>query len=91
MFCKYLSKEDLKTSTATPLRLRTSGGSELNSLGPLCGREAKRIFLIRSGAEDDRGGGTHERPLRWFSSVTIGVDSKFGTCPSMIFQIYITW
>ena len=57
MFCKYLSKEDLKTSTATPLRLRTSGGSELNSLGPLCGREAKRIFLIRSGAEDDRGVG----------------------------------
>ena len=90
MSLKCLSRAALNASTVTHLRLRTSGGRELNSLGPLWGSDANRMFLMRSGAVDRRGGCKHERPLRLLSSATMGVESKLGTRPSSIFQVYST-
>ena len=65
-------------------------GRELNSLGPLWGRVANLMDLIRSGAEAENGGGTQVLPLLPLTEATMGVESKLGTSFSRILQVYST-
>ena len=52
-------------------------------------REANLIDCILAGAVCDMRGRLHIRPRLSLSVVVIGVQSKFGTCSSMMRQVYI--
>ena len=88
---RYLSRAALKTSREQSLMFLISAGRELKSLGPLWGKVAKRIDLIRSDAVEVIGGGIQDLPRLSFSVTIMGVDSKLGTSFSRILQMYITW
>ena len=87
---RYLSRANLNSSRVQSVRLLMDAGRELNSLGPLWGRVANLMDLIRSGAEAAIGGGTQVLPLLPLTEATMGVESKLGTSFSRILQVYNT-
>ena len=82
-----MSKANLNSSRVQSVRFLRDAGRELNSLGPLWGREANLMDLTRSGAEAEIGGGIHDRPLLPLTNATMGVESKLGTSFSRILQV----
>ena len=73
------------------LRPLMARGMQLNSRGPLWERDANRIDLVLCDDVEAMEGSTQERPLRSLWVTLMGVESRLGTWPSMILQVYIIW